>query len=208
MEATMSMRTIRARDLLGAAALAVLLGVSLPASAGVFYKLDATNVTVDTPSVLFTSSDVSGYLEIADSVGPGGFFGLSQVESFAFDIEGYHFTKADLDPDPGLTQFFNGMLSADGNTIASLDAGYSLDPNFPGCSLVCAGAFNIGGPDQSNFIVVDDPLFETFGDILFDADFERVPEPMTLALFGAGLAGAFAFRRRRGETRPGEAGTK
>jgi PEP-CTERM motif len=191
----MSMRTIRAHDLLGAAALAVLLGVSLPASAGVTYKLNATNVTVDIPTPLFTSTDVSGSVEIADSVGPGGNFFLSDIESFAFDIGGYQFTKADLDPNPALTQFFNGMLSADGNSFASLDAGFSLDPMLPGCSLACDAGFNIGS--QSIFVVGDDPFFETFGDLLFDVDFERVPEPMTLAVFGAGLAGALAFRRRK-----------
>ncbi len=71
---------------------------SLPASAGTFFQLQATNISVDIPSPLFTSSQITGYLEISNSVGPGGSFGPSQLESFVFDIDGYHFTQDNLDP--------------------------------------------------------------------------------------------------------------
>jgi len=72
-----------------------------------------------------------------------------------------------------------------------------LDPAFPGCSFVCAGSFNIAQSAQSNFVVADDPNADTLGLVLFDASFQRIPEPFTISVFAAGLVGAGVMRRRR-----------
>lgn len=174
------------------------LGVAAPASAGQIFQLSATNISFDIPSPLFTSSQITGSLVLADSVMPNGSFGAGQLQQFMFDIGGYHFTQANLDPTfPSID--VDGRLSADGKSIPFLQIGYSLDPNFPGCSFVCAGSFNIAQSAQSNFVVADDPNAETLGLVLFDASFQKVavPEPVTISLFAVGLAGAAALRRRR-----------
>lgn len=183
-----------------AAAAAIACLCAAPANAGQIFNLTASNISFDIPSPLFTSGQISGFLVIADSVGPTGSFGAGQLEGFTFNIAGYSFTQANLDPSFSSIDV-NGRISADGLSIPFLQIGYSLDPTFPGCSFVCAGSFNIAQSDQSNFVVADDPGAETLGLVLFDAAFNKaaaqVPEPITLSLFAMGLVGAGALRRRQ-----------
>jgi len=184
---------------LAAAVAVTLLCAGVPASAGQIFNLTASNISFDIPSPLFTSGQINGFLVISDSVGPSGSFGAGQLEGFTFNIAGYAFTQANLDPNFSSIDV-NGRISADGLSIPFLQIGYSLDPLFPGCSFVCAGSFNIAQSAQSNFVVADDPDAATLGLVLFDAAFNKavqVPEPVTLSLFAAGLLGAGALRRRR-----------
>ncbi|MBC8037913.1 MAG: PEP-CTERM sorting domain-containing protein [Rhizobiales bacterium] len=185
---------------LAAAAAIACMCAGAPANAGQIFNLTASNVSFDIPSPLFTSSQIDGFLVIADSIGPGDSFGAGQLEGFAFNIAGFSFTQADLDPNFSSIDV-NGQISADGLSIPFLQIGYSLDPLFPGCSFVCAGAFNIAQFAQSNFVVADDPDATTLGLVLFDAAFDKVavqvPEPVTLSLFAIGLVGAGALRRRQ-----------
>ena len=170
-----------------------------PANAGQIFQLSAANVSFDIPSPLFTSTQIDGTFQISDSVMPSGSFGASQLEAFSFNIGGYHFTQAALDP--AFPVDVDGRLSADGLAIPFLVFGYSLDPNVPGCSFVCAGSLNIAQSAQANFVVADDPNAETLGLVQFDASLTRaavaVPEPLTLGLFAAGLFGMGALRRRK-----------
>ncbi|MBA2589531.1 MAG: PEP-CTERM sorting domain-containing protein [Alphaproteobacteria bacterium] len=195
------MRTVRLSQLAALIIAGAAFGIS-PANAGKIFQLSAANVSFDIPSPLFTSDIIDGTFQLSDSVTPGGSFGPSQIEQFAFNIAGYHFTQADLDP--LYPPFAIGMLSADGLSIPSLEFGYSLDPSVQGCSFVCAGSLNIAQFAQANFVVADDPNAETLGLVQFDASLTRaavaVPEPVTLALFAAGLFGIFgigALRRRK-----------
>ena len=180
---------------LAAAFAVVCIITSAPANAGQIFALTASNISFDIPSPLFTSGHIGGFLDIDDSVLPGGSFGAGQLQGFSFDIAGYHFTQANLDPSFSSIDV-DGRISSDGLSIPFLQIGYSLDPNFPGCSFVCAGSFNIAQSAQSNFVVADDPNADTLGLVLFDASFEKVPEPMTISLFAVGAVGAGAFRRR------------
>ena len=170
--------------------------IAVPAQAGQIFSLTAKNISFDIPSPLFTSSQISGFLVISDSVAPSGSFGASQLQQFAFNIAGYHFTQANLDPSFSSIDV-DGRISADGMSIPFLQIGYSLNPAFPGCSFVCAGSFNIAQSAQSNFVVADDPNADTLGLVQFDATFQKVPEPATVSLFAVGAFGAAAIRRRR-----------
>ncbi|MBA2589536.1 MAG: hypothetical protein H0U98_13040 [Alphaproteobacteria bacterium] len=167
------------------------------ANAAVF-NLTATNVSFDIPSPLFTSTQIGGFFQISDSVGAGGSFGSSLVQNFAFNMAGYNFTRSDLDP--AFPIDINGRISSDGQTIGFLSFGYSLRPDFPNCDFVCAGTLNVAQSSNSNFIAVANGG-DDIGLVTFDANFQRtadVPEPVTLSIFAAGLAGLrLSVRKRR-----------
>ena len=190
------MRTVRLSQLATIIMVGAAFGTS-PANAGQIFQLSAANISFDIPSPLFTNTQIDGTFQISDSVMPSGSFGASQLEAFSFNIGGYHFTKAALDP--AFPVDVDGRLSADGLSIPFLVFGYSLDPTIPGCSFVCAGSLNIAQSAQANFVVADDPSAETLGLVQFDASLTRVPvpEPVTLGLFAAGLFSMGALRRRK-----------
>lgn len=169
----------------------LLVAFAAPAQAGGIYNLQATNISAFIPSSLFSNS-ITGYVVVPDSIGPGQSIALSLV-SGAFNIGGYQFTLADLSPGSD----FNGRISADGQSISFLSSGYNVNPTVAGCANGCYGSFNIAQGQQSNLLVFGDT---EIGGIQFDTAFLRaadVPEPFTLSLFAAGLAGAAAIRRRK-----------
>lgn len=170
----------------------LLVAFAAPAQAGVTYNLQATNVSAFLPSTLFTNN-ITGYVVVPDNIGPGGSIGLSLV-SGAFNIGGYQFTLADF----ATGSDFNGRISTDGQSISFLSSGYTLKSTVPGCAGGCYGSFDIAQSQQSNLLVFSG---DQIGGIQFDTAFVRavspVPEPLTLSLFGMGLAGVAAVRRRR-----------
>ena len=91
-------------------------GTWAPANAGQIFNLTASNTSFDIPSPLFTSSQIDGFLVIADSVAPGGSFGAGQLEQFSFNIAGYHLTQVNLDPSFNSIDV-DGRISADGMFI-------------------------------------------------------------------------------------------
>jgi PEP-CTERM motif len=81
----------------------------------------------------------------------------------------------------------------------------------------CGGFFPCGTLSPDDFVVTENGDYENPGDTSSYVDdwavdtegftftnyaFRNVPEPLTLSLFGAGLAGAAAMRRRRKANKP------
>lgn len=58
-------------------------------------------------------------------------------------------------------------------------------------------AFTLASATLVDFYIVDDFLADNSGGISLDVSANDVPEPLTLSLFGAGVAGAAALRRRK-----------
>lgn len=177
--------------------------LAAPAQAAVIYNLQATNISTDIlPSTLF-SNTVTGYIEVPDNLMPGDNVNLSNATG-AFNIGGYQFTLTDFTSGSD----FNGYISADGQSISFLSSGYQLKDSVPGCDSMnsgfygCYGSFDIAQSQPSNLLVFDT---DQLGGIEFDTAFVRavtaVPEPLTLSLFGVGLAGAAAMRRRRNKNK-------
>jgi hypothetical protein len=164
------------------------------AMAGQTYDLQATNIVIDQPAPLFTTTSVSGFITLADSVAAGAGFGLPSIADFAFDFAGIIVTLADtMLPGGDITAF--GQRAADGNSLPFLDLRFDLPPTLPDCGLVCAGQIEIGTFDPSNFVAINDLNADTLSLLSFQA--ALVPEPWSFPLFGAGLAGLCVARRRR-----------
>ena len=85
-------------------------------------------------------------------------------------------------------------------SLSLVDMRFDLPATLTDCSFICSGQIEIGTFDQSNFVAIDDPDAATTSLVIFDsaliAEPVTAPEPGTLALFGAGLAGLAAARRR------------
>ncbi len=176
--------------------------VSTAAEATVF-RLTGSDVVVDQPAPLFTSSSVSGTLTLADTVKPGDSFGSAAITALTLSFGGINGTLADIQADifPGDVQAF-GTRSLDGLSFSVFDLRFGFGPMVAGCSFVCAGQIIINSPigpnDPSNFIAIDDPDVESLSVISsFTANFGLVPEPTswTLMIAGFGLVGG-AMRRR------------
>jgi PEP-CTERM motif len=71
-----------------------------------------------------------------------------------------------------------------------------LNPNFSGDAMTFGIAQPFGDPDNVNAISTDAHITAVYDDFSVTLKSAAVPEPATLALFGAGLAGAAALRRR------------
>ena len=166
--------------------------------AGEVYRLTASDVVIENPSPLFTSSAITGTLTLADSVGPGMSFGALSVIAAAFDFAGIMGGLSAIQADiaPGPVQVF-GMRSVDGLSLSMLDLRFGFDPSTPGCSFFCAGQIILNsGFDPSNFIAADDLAGDTLSVIdSFTPSFALVPEPTSLLTLSAGLLALARVRR-------------
>lgn len=182
-----------------------------PAGATAF-RLTATDVVVETPAPLFSSSDISGYLILDDAILPGQSFGSASITGLKLNFGGIVGTLADVTAEisPGAVQAF-GTRSADGKTLSVFDFRFGFPSGVKGCSFICAGQIiinsPIGGADVSNFIAIDDPDVTTLSIIdSYTPHFELVPggipEPSIwgLMILGLGLTGVSL--RRRGLANP------
>ncbi|MBA2587170.1 MAG: PEP-CTERM sorting domain-containing protein [Alphaproteobacteria bacterium] len=166
------------------------------ANAAQLFQLQASNIQVDPGSILFSNNQVSGFLSLSDSVAAGGLFGIPQIQGFSFNFGGITVTLPETQlPGSDLTAF--GQVSANGQSISLLDLRFDLASTIPSCSFICAGQIEIGTFDNSNFVAIDDIDTVTLSFLQFDAALTRVPEPLTLSIFAAGLAGAVVSRRRK-----------
>jgi hypothetical protein len=86
----------------------------------------------------------------------------------------------------------HGVSLPYGSLVGEIGGVYEeLGANFSGT------AWNTG---VLNLYTWDENNYDNFGSITFDVSAASVPEPITLSLFGTGLAGAVAMRRRRKQT--------
>ena len=139
---------------------AAIVALALPAGAqAAIFNLTATNVVIEDPSPLFTSTSVSGTLTLSDSVLAGDSFGSDAILGLTLNFGGITGTLADIQADiaPVPVQAF-GTRSADGTTFSVFDLRFGFPPSVAGCGFVCAGQIIINSPigpnDPSNFIAI------------------------------------------------------
>ena len=181
--------------------LAVIAGVltAVPSTApraALVFRLNASNLTIDNPSPLFSTSDVSGTLILKDTVAPAAGFGVSQITGFSFNFGGITITLPDTALPGGILTAF-GTRSADGLSLSFLDLRFDLSPPLLPCALICAGQIQIATFDRSNFVAINDAAAVTTSLLIFDAALVAVPEPGVMALFGV-MPGGMAMTRRFG----------
>jgi hypothetical protein len=177
---------------------AVLLLSIASASASTTFQLTANNIQIDQPAPLFTTDTVSGSLTISGTNGPGGAFGISQIEGLSFNFGGIIIALPDIEqPGGDITAF--GNISPDGKTITAIDLRFDLPTTFGPCSLTCDGQLEIGNFDNSNFVAINDPDTETLSLVQYDASLSAVPEPVAwiYLMSGLGAVGATLRVRRR-----------
>lgn len=203
-------RSLRLRALRHITGLLGLAGaaIGLAPACATDFLLTSSNVVIDAPAPLFTTSTVTGQLSLSDGILPGQSFGSASITGATFSFGGIPATLADIvagsAPDP--VQAF-GTRSADGLSFSVFDFRFSLPATVKGCSFICAGQIVINSPtgpnDPSNFIAIDDLAGDTTSIVSsFTPRFDRVagavPEAPAWALMiaGFGLTGA-ALRQRR-----------
>ena len=201
----MRSRYLPSRAVLALTAAAAFAG---PAAAGV-YRLTATDIVIELPAPLFTSSSITGTLTLDDAILPGQSFGSAAITGLTLNFGGIIGTLADIQADiaPGDVQGF-GTRSADGRSFSVFDLRFGFPPSVAGCSFVCAGQIVINSPigpfDPSNFIALDDPDGATLSVIdSYTPHFALVPEPAAWALMiaGFGMVGTALRRRDRPQVR-------
>ncbi len=178
-------------------------GLVTTAAEATVFRLTGSDVVVDQPAPLFTSSSVTGTLTLADTVKPGDSFGSAAITALTLNFGGIIGTLSDIQADifPGDVQAF-GTRSLDGRSFSVFDLRFGFAPTVAGCSFVCAGQIIINSPigpnDPSNFIAIDDFNGESLSVISsFTPNFGLVPEPASWAMMIAGFALVGCAMRRR-----------
>jgi len=160
----------------------------------------------------FETGDLTGWTAAGSFIGvhTAGFNGFNPNSGTYFaglgTTNGNGSLSQTIADTPGQTLQLDYYLAADGGTPSYFEADWN------GSAIIGSAMSNTAasgyiehtfslvstGSDVLTFLERNDPGYWAFDDISLNlADTQRVPEPMTLSLFGAGLIGlAWALRRR------------
>jgi hypothetical protein len=137
-------------------------------------------ITSDTSQLFPVGPPIVGALAITDTLDVTGFGTLLPTAPAAYFDQ----------PSAGVDAFFTNGMFGTGITFGSAALVGYLPTASIGPTPVTLVNFHTVPTDQGDFIITD-ALLE------FQATGSNIPEPVTLALFGAGLAGIGVMRRKR-----------
>lgn len=170
--------------------------------------LSITNIVVQLPGV---SDTFTLWNDFTIAPGQNGFIG--QTAAYNFDTSDYDDFFSSSYYLPGFGVSTNGIGGCSLPSTDLTDAGNAAcAANFPiisfnenGNTVTCTDSgsiINTGGEDFVNFSGDGNESigWQICGSTVVNRNGNNAPEPFTLSLFGAGLAGAAALRRRRRKT--------
>ena len=158
-------------------------------SSGTSYTQSGATITDTGGTGLVGSTDPNGTTGLLSATGP--YAPLRADISGGTDFVSIDLGDFDSDPDLLFLDAYDSSNTLIGSTSLLIDASFSgmktLSLSIAGIDYVIYGST---APSLGGSSVYSD-------NFTFDSTPPPVPEPLTLALFGAGLAGAAAVRRRR-----------
>jgi hypothetical protein len=175
---------------------AALIGGARTGQAAITFEYDAACTFQCSNIGLNIGDPVSGFISFNDAaVSPGATLGKADVLGFAFD-----FGTVDITLWTAQAFDFSGVLNgtATAFSLFEIKASEGLSPNGGETIDALEWGFSVGpggncGDATCSFMAISRPASGGAGTLAL----QEVPEPGTLALFGAALAGLALVRRRR-----------
>jgi len=133
---------------------------------------------------------------MANNSGSTGFFSVGSYNGIA-NLPGTYFGYPDVTTAAGAFELAQGSKLGDVDFFLGYDRDYETDPmtNFEAQTYVWE--FRIDKSLLGNFKKLDFHVTMACGNDFMNESYEAIPEPTTLLLFGMGVLGAAAIRRRR-----------
>jgi hypothetical protein len=147
-----------------------------PASSGSFFFVDTPGHTGSFDAYFGATGGLPDVINQAVATTPGHLYGLE-----------FYFKSDGLTPNGAFVAYFSSSIHQLGGSTDIPAFDWTLE-DFSFTATANSTRIFLGAQDGPGFLQFDDIVLR---------DITDVPEPFTLGIFGAGLAGAFAMRRRK-----------